>query len=254
MAVNSCDICGCIPQNIDARFFHQSALNLLCDIATSAGSGVTGLGKAEDTAHVSGDVGVMSLAVRNDSAAAFAGTNGDYSAIAVNSVGAVQVNIDAQFQTGTSLIRSEDAASSSGQPGIPVLLKRTDALAAQTGTDGDYSLPTCNSYGANYVDPVRRGTFTHTQPSVTTATSFTLVAANAERRYLRIQNNSAANIMVNLNNGTLTGIAPTSTNLGIVITANNFYETPSHACPTAAVTCYQTSGGTINTISVIEGV
>jgi len=217
------------------------------------GTSATSLGKAEDAAHTTGDTGVMLLAVRNDSAATFAGTTGDYSAIAVNSVGAVQINIDAGSQTGTSLIRSEDAAASTGQPGVPALFKRTDALASQTSTDGDYSLPTCNAHGAMYTDPIRRGTFTHTQPTIANTTSVTLVASNAERRYLLIQNNSAANILVSLNNDTLTGIAPTSTNLGIVIAAGAAYESPPNACPTAAVTVYQSSGGSINTVSVIEG-
>lgn len=216
-------------------------------------SGGSNLLKLEDSAAASGDAGVMLLAVRNDSAATFAGTTGDYSAIAVNSVGAVQINIDASSQTGTSLIRSEDAAASTGQPGVPALFKRTDALASQTSTDGDYSLPTCNAHGAMYTDPIRRGTFTHTQPTIANTTSVTLVASNAERRYLLIQNNSAANVMVSLNNDTLTGIAPTATNLGIVIAAGAAYESPSNACPTAAVTVYQSSGGSINTVSVIEG-
>jgi hypothetical protein len=42
------------------------------------GTASANLGKAEDTAHSSGDVGVMSLAVRNDTLDALAGTDGDY--------------------------------------------------------------------------------------------------------------------------------------------------------------------------------
>lgn len=95
--------------------------------------------------------------------------------------------------------------------------------------------------------------FAHTQPSVTNATSFTCVAANENRKFLRIQNNSAANILINLAGGTLTGIAPTSTNLGIVLAAGASYDTPAGLVPTTAVTCYQASGGTINTISILEG-
>lgn len=94
--------------------------------------------------------------------------------------------------------------------------------------------------------------FSHTQPSVLTANSFTCLAANTLRKGLLIQNNSAANIMINLNGETLTGIVPTSTNKGIVIAANGTYVSPASNTPTAAVTCYQTSGGTINTISVVE--
>lgn len=42
------------------------------------GTAATSLGKAEDAAHTSGDVGVMMLAVRTDSTAARSGTDGDY--------------------------------------------------------------------------------------------------------------------------------------------------------------------------------
>jgi hypothetical protein len=53
------------------------------------GTGATDLGKAEDEAHTSGDVGVMTLAVRNDSLAALAGTDGDYATRQVNADGAL---------------------------------------------------------------------------------------------------------------------------------------------------------------------
>lgn len=42
------------------------------------GTGATNLGKAEDGAHTSGDVGVMDLAVRNDTMADFSGSTNDY--------------------------------------------------------------------------------------------------------------------------------------------------------------------------------
>lgn len=43
--------------------------------------------KAEDTAHVSADVGVMPLAVRKDTAAASSGTTGDYEPLQTDSLG-----------------------------------------------------------------------------------------------------------------------------------------------------------------------
>ena len=50
------------------------------------GTGATNLGKAEDAAHNSGDVGVMALAVRADAAAATA-ANGDYHPLLVSGLG-----------------------------------------------------------------------------------------------------------------------------------------------------------------------
>lgn len=51
------------------------------------GTGATNLGKAEDAAHTSGDVGVMALGVRKDTAVSLAGTDGDYTAPIFNSTG-----------------------------------------------------------------------------------------------------------------------------------------------------------------------
>ena len=56
-------------------------------LQVSTGVGALSLGKAEDTAHGSGDVGVMSLAVRNDAYAARSGSDGDYTPLAVDSAG-----------------------------------------------------------------------------------------------------------------------------------------------------------------------
>ncbi|MCP4677726.1 MAG: hypothetical protein GY854_19855 [Deltaproteobacteria bacterium] len=65
---------------------------------------------AEDVAHSSGDSGIMSLGVRNDTLAALGGTDGDYAPLQVDANGAlyttgstVQVD-DAAFTPGTSSI------------------------------------------------------------------------------------------------------------------------------------------------------
>lgn len=51
----------------------------------------TSLGKNEDAAHASGDTGVMLLAVRKDSAAALAGTDGDYIPLTTDSTGRLRI-------------------------------------------------------------------------------------------------------------------------------------------------------------------
>ena len=51
------------------------------------GTGATSLGKAKDAAHASGDVGVMVLSRRTDTAATSAGTDGDYATINTDSLG-----------------------------------------------------------------------------------------------------------------------------------------------------------------------
>jgi hypothetical protein len=93
------------------------------------GTGATNLGKVEDAAHTTGDVGVMSLAVRNDvHTNALAGTDGDYTPIAVDSSGKIGIR-------GTF---AEDAAHTSGDLGHQVLTVRQDTAAALAGTDADY--------------------------------------------------------------------------------------------------------------------
>ncbi len=54
---------------------------------TLPGTGATSLGKAEDSVHTSGDVGVMALAVRKDAAASTAGTDGDYQPLITDALG-----------------------------------------------------------------------------------------------------------------------------------------------------------------------
>jgi hypothetical protein len=58
---------------------------------------------AEDAAHVGGDKGVQSLAVRKDTAAALAGTDGDYLPLIVDSTGRLWVHASQVDQLPTSL-------------------------------------------------------------------------------------------------------------------------------------------------------
>jgi hypothetical protein len=55
------------------------------------GTAATSLGKAEDAVHATGDTGVMALAVRKDTAAALAGTDGDYAPLEVDANGRLHV-------------------------------------------------------------------------------------------------------------------------------------------------------------------
>ena len=92
-------------------------------------AGSTGLGKAEDGAHTSGDTGVMVLCVRNDThTTALSGTDGDYTPCATDSTGKIGIR-------GTF---AEDAGHTSGDLGIHILTVRQDTAAALAGTDADY--------------------------------------------------------------------------------------------------------------------
>lgn len=189
--------------------------------------------------------------VRNDSAATTLNAlNNQASLAAVTSKGEILVG---PGTNSTSLGKSEDAPASSGDTGVFDLSVRNDPLTASTNNNGDYQEFSTDALGALWVRETLQGTPTLTTPSVTTATSFTCLAANASRKSLLFQNNSAANIMLSLSGATLTGIVPTSTNIGIVLTPGSSYQSPPNYVSVSAITCYQTSGSTINTIVVVEG-
>lgn len=85
------------------------------------GTSATALGKAEDSPHTSGDVGIFALAVRNDSAAAtFAGTDGDYSPIAVDSKGRAQVVAVAAVATADASSATAGFFADSGGSNRPI--------------------------------------------------------------------------------------------------------------------------------------
>lgn len=76
----------------------------IATIGTSVtpGTAATNLGKAEDAPHTSGDVGVLSLAVRNDSGAVSAGADGDYIALTTDAQGALRVDLNGTVSTNNS--------------------------------------------------------------------------------------------------------------------------------------------------------
>jgi hypothetical protein len=93
-------------------------------------------------------------------------------------------------------------------------------------------------------------------PTIATATSTTIAVADGFRKFLLIQNNSAADIAIGLEGQTLTGIAPTSTNKCFVLKSTaglNILRFEAGFVPAGAITAYQTSGSPINTLVVIEG-
>lgn len=97
------------------------------------GTAATNLGKAEDAAHTSGDVGVMGLAVRVDSAATLAGTDGDYAPLQVDASGALRVT---GGTAGTEY--TEDAAAAANPTGGMMMAVRRDTLSAsEVSADGD---------------------------------------------------------------------------------------------------------------------
>jgi len=104
------------------------------------GTGATQLGKAEDAAHASGDVGVEMLAVRTDTPANRSGADGDYEPLQV-SAGRLwtssSVTAVVPGTAATSLGKAEDAAHTSGDVGVMALGVGNEAQSA-LAADGDY--------------------------------------------------------------------------------------------------------------------
>lgn len=216
-------------------------------------STTNGILKLEDAAASSSDALVPSGVYYSSSPQTVLAGEGDYGLAKANTGGVLYANIDynAQVSTPRGILKSEDVAASDGDSGVATLAKILATPVAQAA-DGDYGTLLLNDLNALYTDTVRRGTYVHSNPSVASGSSVTLLAANPARRYLVIQNNSAANVCVNFNNATLTGIVPSNTNPCVVLAAGASYESPPNAAPTAAITIYQTSGGAITSISTIE--
>lgn len=107
--------------------------------AVVPGTGATNLGKAEDAAHVDGDTGVFSLGVRNDGAATtFSSANGDYTPLAVDKTGSVNVVQKAQTATLSNVSASATSltvlAANNDRKGAQVINDSTAVLYLKLGT------------------------------------------------------------------------------------------------------------------------
>jgi hypothetical protein len=101
------------------------------------GVGATDLGKQEDAAHQSLDVGVMALAVRKDTAAAVA-SDGDYIPLSTDSTGRLHVNvgsIPAAARTTDSIgVAHQTDAIMNGLTALTPKFKSLTVAASQTDT------------------------------------------------------------------------------------------------------------------------
>jgi hypothetical protein len=152
------------------------------------GTGATNLGKIEDEPHTTGDVGVMILAVRQDTPTTLAGTAGDYTPLQVDGNGRLSVSVG---NSTTGIGKAEDAAHGSGDVGVPAWGVRLDTEATFASASGDYTPFSMNSVGALRTAPPTATTATLANVA-SSATSVTLIASNAARKGLIVYNDSSA--------------------------------------------------------------
>lgn len=159
-------------------------------------SGASDLGKAEDAAHASGDVGVAVLAVRRDTPAVGSGTDGDYSTFNVDANGRVYVN--AGGSAAASIGKAEDAAHTTADVGVATLAVRRDAAAVGSDTDGDYSTINVDALGRVYTNasgkPLDYGSLGHYAIAESTGAIAAGAAADSPIFYAR--NTSATNLAI----------------------------------------------------------
>jgi len=106
--------------------------------AVIAGTGATNLGKAEDAAHSSGDTGVFVLAVRKDTAAALAGTDGDYIPFIVDANGRLHVVVPATTNGGATA-KTSDYDSGAGTDTVTMFGLALPASGGAVAAPGDTS-------------------------------------------------------------------------------------------------------------------
>lgn len=207
----------------------------------------------ESAQSANGDAGVGMLGVQNTNiASALTAGSLQWGFLSLDVTGAAN-SIPFGTGSGKAIGRTEDDVWTSGDVGVMSMSERDDTLTSGTSGNHDLMALKSDAQGALFIHEALPGAPTSTTPTVTNTTSFTCLAANTTRKWFLVQNNSGANIMISLSNATLTGIVPTSTNIGIVLTPGSSYTSSPNYVSTSAITCYQSSGGSINTIVVIEG-
>ena len=105
-----------------------------------------------DDGHTSGDVGIMSLAVRNNTLGTLVGTDRDYTPLQVNTDGALYTLSEINATTGTTnAFQTANGAVATSQRGIVPLIRMNDVVSAPTGhVDNDWTYFQTNIKGALY--------------------------------------------------------------------------------------------------------
>lgn len=176
---------------------------------------IAALSYAEDTAHVSGDMGTMPLAVRNDTPGSLVNANGDYAPLQVDATG----NLRVTGTVATATQYAEDSAAVSADMGNFFLGVRRDTTGTQTSASGDYSEIQTWSNGELKVVDVANLTILQQQVAVSTTAAQVPAANLANRKSLMIQNTGSSKVWVGGATLTSTGAAS-----GIEVPANSFLE------------------------------
>lgn len=165
-----------------------SVLSLTSDgaLRVSGDSSVTQY--AEDAVHASGNVGILALAVRNDTPSALAGTNGDNSPLTTDAGGRLHSAALLVDASGTAITLSadqtEDVAEAGADKGPVMLGVRRDAAATSAGTSGDFATVNLDALGqlwTRQLDPCSGVAKTYYAVDIVTATTVEIANAVASQ-------------------------------------------------------------------------
>lgn len=208
----------------------------------------------EDAPAASGDSGIFSLLVRQDTLASSTSADGDYGAFKSNAAGELYVhdtaalaelvlikgdtaaiaastasidtksttiasNTGTTATTLTALSKAEDAVAASGDQGIQALAVRKDAQGSNVNADGDYSSLQTWSEGSLKVVDVANGAILQQQVAVSTTAAQVPAANLASRKTLMIQNTGSSKVWIGSATLTSSGAAA-----GLELPANSFME------------------------------
>lgn len=183
------------------------------------GTAATNLGKAEDAAHTSGDVGVMALTVRQDTAAALGGTNADYQPLVTDASG--RLHVTASGGVGGTV--AHDGADSGNPVKIGAQARTTNPTAV---ADADRVNLTADDLGRQVVvlNQVRDLVGSQTTTITNSTTETTIVTAIAstfcDLTHLTLTNATGTAVTATLKDataGTTRGIYALAANGGIVL-------------------------------------
>jgi hypothetical protein len=187
------------------------------------GTAATNLGKAEDAAHASGDVGVMALAVRSNTAASTSGADGDYQPLITNTTGHLWVDASGQTLSAGGNV-AHDAADSGNPVKVGGKARTTNPTAVADADRADLFMddvgrPVVLLNQCRDLTAVQQTTIT-SSTSETTIVSAAGAGVFADLLSLTITNSSATALIVTLKDataGTTRGIYALAANGGITI-------------------------------------
>lgn len=158
-------------------------MNVTLDYNTQS-SIPTGILKLEDVGHTTGDAGVFSLNIVNETAASLGGSNLDYGAAAVSSKGAIlpDLNTDFRISSTKSPLKPEDEAFAADSAVMMSGGQSLSALAQSVGTSGDAAPPAQDLANRQIISFAPSGEIVAgCNSAITTATTGTIIAATASK-------------------------------------------------------------------------